>query len=685
MKRILILLFSGLLMTLFPLPSQAQSLAIELVKELTADPLGGKTPKIEIQNINRQLTRITVSYTLDQDVQQDDCAVRLTPGFRPAFHWAPHLTPTEQYVIDRHVFRTPALIVQDAQHTLILIPDAENPYMDTGFHIYMDMNAQINQLAIGMSKTTVKEHVLYQKEAGALFSKGAVTLSFYLYHSSGDKQIQTNPFRYVLDFFWSKQGTQMFNRTDLSQSLFEKYCTYSYKWAFDTWKDAVWQEFDMNGKRVGAPVFIVNVTQSPNYPGEINEREMRSIWNQAWFSSLRSATGLFRYARRTNNDELMKKAQLAKELALAAPQKDGLFYGVISAEMEQIEIDGKKYNRSKGWQTAFWGNSNRNPVTRDVRNSPFHILDMSWTAYIMLQWYDELEKDRRLIDYATTYADALVKLQDAKGYFPAWLDINTLKVLSELKESPETSMSALFLLKLYELTRNTKYKDAALKALAIVQKEIIPVGRWEDFETYWSCSGYGQKTLLGKKQERNDMYKQCNFSMYWTSAALLKAFKVTKKKEFLTAGQHVLDELLMTQASWQPPYIYVDAIGGFGVMNSDGEWNDSRGSLFAEMLLDYGKTLGMKEYTERGLMALKTSFAMMYCPENPRSKTLWEKTWPFFSTEDYGFMMENYGHGGRTSPEGEGMGEFTIFDWGNGAASEAYNRILDRWGTAVFK
>ena len=33
-------------------------------------------------------------------------------------------------------------------------------------------------------------------------------------------------------------------------------------------------------------------------------------------------------------------------------------------------------------------------------------------------------------------------------------------------------------------------------------------------------------------------------------------------------GQRVLDELLMTQASWQPPYMYVNVLGGFGVMNA---------------------------------------------------------------------------------------------------------------------
>ena len=42
------------------------------------------------------------------------------------------------------------------------------------------------------------------------------------------------------------------------------------------------------------------------------------------------------------------------------------------------------------------------------------------------------------------------------------------------------------------------------------------------------------------------------------------------------------------------------------------------------------------------------------------------------------------GHGGRSSPEGEGMGEFTIYDWGNGAASEAYIRVLDKLGKELW-
>ena len=139
----------------------------------------------------------------------------------------------------------------------------------------------------------------------------------------------------------------------------------------------------------------------------------------------------------------------------------------------------------------------------------------------------------------------------------------------------------------------------------------------------------------------------------------------------------------MTQASWQPPTMYVPVLGGFGVMNADGEWLDARQSLFAEIILRYGQSSSARTSTSSaGWRRCGPRFVMMYCPENPGVKALWEKTHPFFGPADYGFTMENYGHGGRTSPEGEGMGVFTIYDWGNGAAAEAWNRLLDRYGSA---
>ena len=40
---------------------------------------------------------------------------------------------------------------------------------------------------------------------------------------------------------------------------------------------------------------------------------------------------------------------------------------------------------------------------------------------------------------------------------------------------------------------------------------------------------------------------------------------------WLAWGRRTLDELSMLQQTWQPPFIHIPALGGFGVMNCDGE------------------------------------------------------------------------------------------------------------------
>ncbi len=649
------------------------------VEHMQYDRLGNEKGKISVKIIDRNTLHVKLTFSLDQLLRQDDWQLTLKPAFTPSFHWSPHLSPTDNHVIDQHVFRSPALIVADKAQVLALIPDLNIMQRGTPVRWYLDLNAGTNTLTIGMSDSRVTDHVLFERIEGAEYPNGKVEIGFYLLHYV-DEACLINPFRKPLDFIWTNWGRKAYRTGNPIEGDLEPYIQHTYDWAFKNWEESVWQEFEIGGQKVGAPAFIVNVTQSPNYAGEVNEREFRSVWNQAWFSSLRSASGLYRYARRTGSEVLMEKAQLTKELALSFPQVNGFFYGLIGTEMHEVEIDGRKYNRSKGWDTHYWGNSNRNPYTWNPRESPFHILDMSWTGLLMLRWYDELEKDVRLLDFAENYAKSLLKTQYPNGFFPAWLSLDRLEPMEHLNDSPETSLSVTFLLKLHELTGKQEYKEAALKAMDAVTREVIPTGRWEDFETYWSCSRYGSQDLVGKKVLRNNMHKQNNFSMFWTAEALYECYRTTNNKKYLSSGQRTLDELLMTQASWQPPYMFVNVLGGFGVLNADGEWNDSRESLFAELIIQYGKLLSNREYIERGFAALKASFVMMYCPQNPLTKVQWEKVYPFFGEKDYGFTMENYGHGGRTSPEGEGMGEFTIYDWGNGAAAEAYNRILDKFG-----
>jgi hypothetical protein len=640
---------------------------------------GSAAPDIELGELANGWWQVRMCWEVTREVTQDELSVEFDLTIVPDFWWAPHLAPDEGYVVGQHVFRAPALIVQSESHTLVVAPDLdmvgqrpENPW-------FMDYDATRNKMWLGMVRTEVPEHVLFRKLPDMAFAPGTVEISFFIaaYH---DRGTVSNPWSKVARFQWERWGRSLYARGEPIAAPLDNYVRHTYDWAFDGWGDFVWQEFDLDGVQVGAPQFIVNISQSPNYPGVWRQREFLSIWNQAWFSSLRSAAGLYRYARRVQDEELLTKARLTKELALAAPMEGGIFPAVIRTENETVDIEGRGHRRPLGWEHAYWSNSNRSPTDHGITADWFHILDASWTALLMLRWYNELEQDERLLAYARAYGERLLTLQDPAGFFPGWLHPVTHKPGPVMNRTPESSLSVTFLLQLASLTGDDRYRDAALRAMDAVLAEIVLQGRWEDFETYWSCCHWGRDGYLGRKIERNAMHKQNSFSLFWTAEALLAAFSATGDSSYLQWGRRTLDELSMFQQVWQPPFIYVPALGGFGVMNSDGEWNDSRETLFAELFLDYYRAIGDPDYFERGVAALKSGFIMMYCPENPAVKEMWERVYPWFGPEDYGFTMENYGHGGRTSPDGEGMGTFTIYDWGNGAAAEAAMRILDHYG-----
>lgn len=661
--------------------------------EFALPRLAGSAPAVATEALGDGWLRVRLSWQLDAPVQQDELAVALHLHVEPNFWWAPHLAPNAGDCMAQHVFRSPALIVSAetglAQEGggitshFILVPDLDICGKEAGQPWFLDLDAPARTLWVGLVQTDVPEHVRFRKIPGMSFAAGRVELGFLVTvdHQVGcDLQNPPNPFAKVSRFLWSRYACPLLAQGQPIDQPLDPYVGHVYRWAFDSWKEAVWQEFEIDGRRVGAPAFIVNVTQSPNYRGEPNLREVLSVWNQAWFSSLRSAAGLYRSIRQSGDETFLPQALMTKEFALSAPMRDGIFPAVYRTQMTEVEIDGKRYRRSLGWQTAYWCNSNRTPRERGIDERWYHILDASWTALNMVRWHQELEQDPRLVDYATRYAEKLLTLQDGDGFFPAWLHPDTLAPAEMLAQSPESSLSVTFLLALAAATGDVRYQVAGLRAMDAVVTHVITQGRWEDFETYWSCCQWGKWEYYGKRVTRNGFYKQCNFSIFWTAEALLACYRLTHDPRYLRWGRRTLDELGMTQQVWQPPYIYIPALGGFGVMNFDGEWNDSRQCLFAELFMDYYRETGEVELFERGVVALKAAFVMMYCPENPQARALWEQVWPFFGPEDYGFTMENYGHSGRTSRQGEGIGEFTIYDWGNGAAAEAFNRIRDHYG-----
>ncbi|MDQ2799087.1 MAG: hypothetical protein M3Y13_05525, partial [Armatimonadota bacterium] len=429
--------------------------------------------------------------------------------------------------------------------------------------------------------------------------------------------------------------------------------------------------FSIGSRRCGAPVFIVDVAQHPSIPLDKRKwREQKSVWNQLWFSNQRCANGLLRYARQTHSPDLEKRAFAMTQVALAAPQTDGLFPSVYTAGGGGYSL----YKDTPGWKDAHWTNSDRRPP--GVTAQACHILDAAYTARLLLEWHDLVPKETEAVPYVRRFADRLCELQRPSGAFPGWVEPDG-KVPSALAEGPESAMGATLLLEMsHRFPQEARYRAAAVKALHYLETGPVRQSRWEDFETYFSCSRWGGDHL-GQVVPRNGVYKSNSLSPFWCAEAFLAGYHLLHDAHYLTLGRRCLDELSLYQQVWNPPWIPAACHGGFGVMNGDGEWDDARQSLFAPLYLDYYAATGHNEYFERGVAALRASFAMLYCPENVQVRRAYEHAHPEFGPESYGFMMENIAHGG---PGTDVIGPFTIFTWGNGAALSTAALIHDHYG-----
>ena len=580
---------------------------------------------------------------------------------RKALHcvWKSHLAPEYNMTIGDKAFRSPAIVMEGDDERLALIPDLQALSKERVIPHVMDYVLDGNELYYGLSHYQETGHVYYKLDPQSHVISKTVSLRFYIVTWDKSAYEDKRDFRPVEAFIWESFASQQMKLAESPQqvlSSLEIYPRYTYEWALDRWHDVCWQQFKIGEQEVGGVVFLVTAKQKPGQGKEDSWREPKSLWNQAWFCSLRSAYGYWQAGQRFGRTDWVEKAELALEFALSAPQTNGLFPGYFQA------------GPNNEWETGQWYMSG--PRRPEHHEHYVHLLDSSWTCYWLLKWYKDLRQDHRILDYVGSYVERLVTLQRDDGGFPAWVRPDTLECSPYLQESPETSVHAMLLCLLYEVDPRRNYIKQAEEACHYVYKHIVPLGRWEDFETYWSCSKQWEGKRYGVKDPRSGLYNQCNFGMYWTVEAAKALYQTTGEPQWLDKGERVLAEISLYQQIWEPEYIDVPSLGGFGVMTSDDEWNDARQSLFALTYFDYYRLTGNETYLTRSMRAMQASFYMMYCPENERVMKLYNDVHPHFDDRDYGFHMENFNHHDGTSVKG--LGEFTIFDWGCGAASSTY-------------
>lgn len=649
--------------------------------------VGGRVLLSEVVAVGRGADRVTrtgdtlvLEGRFPAQGEHDGLRLQLRHHIGSARHvWMPHLAPESGFVMGDHAFRSPAIVLADDMNALVLVPDLDDvgAGFAAGWRTWMDYDHPSGMITLAAGDYRVEGHVFYRSKPLSC-SGQSVRLRLHLIQSDQPEDL-ANPYGLAARFCWQRWGSRRHAEGGSQRAPLSRYADWIVRWAFspEGWGDTVWQEFEVNGRPCGGPAFIVDVAQHPAIPVEQRRwREQRSLWNQAWFSTQRCANGLYRYARWVQSADLTRRAQLSTNLALAAPQTNGLFPAVYTTAQPGWR-SYSLYKDTPGWDKGRWSNSDRRPA--GVTEGACHVLDAAFTARLLLEWSDLVGGDAEATAVATRLADRLCELQLPSGAFPGWVEPDGA-VGKTLAEGPESAMGATLLLELSErLPEKQAYRRAAGAALVYLVDGPVAEGRWEDFETYYSCSRWGSDRI-GRRIERNGVYKQNTFSPFWCAEAFLAGYRVLGEDRWLAAGRRCMDELSLFQQVWDPPFIAAPCHGGFGVMNADGEWNDARQSLFAPLYMEYYKATGLAEYFERGVAALRASFAMLYCPENSQVKKQYELKHPMFGPESYGFMMENIAHSGPAPADGSAIGPFTIYTWGNGAALSAAVKVRDLYG-----
>jgi hypothetical protein len=574
------------------------------------------------------------------------------------FIWTPNLAPQSNDVIADHVFRSPALMLQKDSLFVALIPDLHHLIRHRAMPLALDFQlpqpsrvdsthsstpadssqALIQRIAaleamraapllsFGFQPWQARDHVYYQPDSARapILQDAEISYAYYLWldhhaprwfpPAAKSPGARLYAFRRVVDFLWDKfsplyrQGnigalTGTFDQT--AQRAWKQYA------------EQAWFEIKLNGRPVGG-MKSNRLAWSNQLPEGVNN----DVWFNSRFQNLRTAYGMYLYGKRNRDREapLMERAEKVLNLALSAPNEDGIFPSIYYFSPRAAE--NREAKPETPINAAVMGLSEKKMAAPEVHhwigdedlggfgNDYCHTFDASWTGYWLLQWADLLPQRRQeIFAFCRKYADFLVKWQQPSGTIPSWFHRGDKQPRPEFfNENAETAGSALFLAEFFSRVKEPRYLDAASKAMDYLTREILPVNKWFDFETFLACA----RKPFDFFDERTGQFPQSTLSMNQAAKAYLALYRLTGKETHLQLGAHVLDYLLLYQQVWSPPYFSRHLLGGFGAQNTDAEWSDARQAYFAETLMDYYEATGKRAYFERAAEALRATFALFH-------------------------------------------------------------------------
>lgn len=540
------------------------------------------------------------------------------------FVWSQNLKNEPDGLMPQWTFKSPAVMLQQGKVFAALMPKLDEP---PKFPLSFDLDVTSEAkpwFSYGSVPSEPYGHSYFRRAPNAVVSPESGTIE-YSYAVVASIQPAKLGYRRVVHRLWQTLGhSALLQSVDMQRNVRRPQLELFDEWRQDAWvryADEVYRDVDCPGGGCGTLI------SNRNYMGEWN-KPVADAWFNSWFQTLRTAYGWYLHGQRINDKEMQRKAEGVLTLALKSPQQQGAFSTIYL-------VPEHRWIREDGW-AGF--------------PEDYHSFCMSWTAYWMLKWAEDLVPGRReeVVEFTLRYGDFLVRHQLNSGVIPSWYD-SDLKPREEFRNiNAETAGSAFFLLELGAVTGNEAYVNAATRAMQFITREVLPRQLWWDYEAFKSCA----RKNFDFYDRITAQYPQNNLATMQAATAYLKLYRISKDRKWLDTGTQVLDYLLLTQQVWSPPQLDPNLLGGFTTQNTDAEWSDARQGYAAVLLLDYHKETGNLEYLERAVAAARSTFAVA--------------------------PWENWAHTGYNNEPGA----MTGFHWGTGSAMASVEIMSSMLGDA---
>lgn len=619
-----------------------------------------------LNNRDLSLSKIAVNY-----------AILL--GNKPDYIWVPHFRHKKNYVIGDHVFRSPVIIYKKGKYAFALIPDLKTLGQNRPFQTFLDFNLKSEffegcpQVSYGFGNYHPSGHIYFKHDPKIEWKiKAKTDLTFRYYIIIFNNKTVQEILEFINNFFWEKYGRKLLYEDLKPQVLpYDINVMEGFKAILDRHK--FWCDFKINSEECGGfwqrswigknkePVKFVkpnNIRKFTEYYSDV--QRLAQIWNNAWFLNVRSGYSLRYFGEFWNDKDLIEKGIRTLNTVLNLPRTNGIFPSVIFPE---------SYNSNQF--------STFNGLKAFIYTEEFHVVDACLAMYWCLKFYQDFEeKKQEISEKCLKLIDLIEKIQLNNGAIPTYItfkDGNKELIVSEdLINSASSGAPMMFLMEYYKIKKDFRIIPICKKIADYIKSEIIPKDKWHDFEPFYSCKRI-PSDFYDEFTNSNVMNTLC---MHWCAEGFKELYKITNNYEYLDIGKQTLAVLSLFQQIWNMPYISINTFGGFGVQNADAELNDARQALFVRTYMEYYLLTGKKEYMERGIAALRASWALQIlkeyeaiCPGNLKCIDTVDDI-------DRGCVCENYGHLGKD----ERISGHIFFDWGVGTAATATAYVKKHFG-----